>query len=965
MTMEEDNLPGKAVYDIYQDSKGFIWIVCSTGLARFDGISTKIYDADNTSYQGSTLYEIHEDQSGNFWLPTIGEGLLKFRDGDFSHFGKEQGLHSDIIKSIAITKGDTIWTGSYGNGIQAIYNDSVIATYTTNEGLIHDQVWRLMIDDRNRLWVGTNGGVSILDDGEFTNFTTENGLPYNVIRGLTQMQNGDVWIGTDKEGIVVFRDDQPYTYYDLEDGLNGPYPQFFAQNPADSSIWIAHHGNGLDRFAQGTFEKMNSESGLISNLATYIFFSREGLAFIGTEDGLSILKKRKIDVIDVSQGLTEDFLINVNEDSSGSIWVGTEGKGFNYKTQFGWQSIEYPPEHTNGYASGGAVDRNGDIWFNTKGTGTIKINEQEKAITQTYSTKNGLLSDFSRGLAFDYHNSAWIGTNEGLNIINQDGTIDTITTQNGLPHNFIMTTYAASDSSIWVGTFGGGAVRFKQDRITVFDTTNGLLTNKIYAFLEDIHGNIWISGSYGGLSVFDGDQINSFSIEHGLPSPGFNALVEDNLGNFWLGDGGGIYKIERRALYKMKNRDLSSLPVTTYSMEDGFPSQTLEVGYSSTAIKQSNGKVLFATNDGLAVIDPERLHEPAPPIKTYIDDIIMDGTSISTSGPITLQPEDNALEITYSAFNFTAPSKTKFKVKLSGINEQWVSMGSRRTVYYDFLPDGDYTFQVAATNADGQWKSDIATISLIVLPPFYKTWWFIALILLGVGSITAAVVRFRYKYQMNLLNQKIAIQHRIQKERERISRDLHDNVGSQITNLISGIEISRLHLDREESNEAYRVLKNLDQDARFAMTELRETIWLLNQKKVNMKEFEKHVKTFIKRQKYTTNDLKIEFENSLNRDQKLNPTQSLHLLRIIQEALNNCRKHSSANRFIIQLEQQNGSIMTTLKDNGKGMHLEKCMGTGNGLTNIRRRAKEMQGTCSIESSPGKGTNIQISIPLVP
>lgn len=963
MDSQEDGLPGDAVYSILQSSDGFIWLVCNGGLARYDGISTRIYGSENTSYQGSTLYEMHEDSRGNYWLPTIGEGLVKFQDGDFTHYGKDQGLNSDIIKALAISHGDTVWIGTYGAGIQAFYGDTVVATYTTQNGLINNQVWRMIVDDQNRLWVGTNGGISILENGSFTNFTAKNGLPYNVIRGLTQMENGDVWVGTDKEGVVVFKNDKPTTYYNTDNGLNNDFPQYFAQNPADGSIWIANHGNGIDRFYNGTFEAMTAADGLVSDLSTFITFSKEGLAFIGSEAGVSILKKRKIDVVDEAQGLSEEFLINVNEDSSGTVWVGTEGKGFNYKTENGWGVIEYPTKLTNGYASGGAVDRDGNIWFNTKGTGTVKIEDYK--IAASYSTENGLLADFARGLAFDQNNNAWIGTNDGVNVVHQNGEIESFTTENGLPHNFVMTAISASDGSIWVGTFGGGAARFKDGHISVFDTSNGLLTNKVYVLMEDSRGHIWMSGSYGGLSLFDGIEITNFTPEDGLPTPGFNALAEDDFGNLWLGDGGGIYKIKMQDLYDVKEGKSAFIPSVHYTTEDGFPSQTLDVGYSSTAIKQSNGDILFATNDGIAVIHPQKLSEPAPVISTYIDQIAVNGIPKNPDLPITIQPENNSLEITYSAFNFSAPSKTKFRVKLSGINNDWVQMGQRKTVYYDFLPDGEYTFQVAATNADGQWKSEVAELQFQVLPPFYKTWWFMGILILSFGGIIAGAVRIRYRIKVNKLNRELAVKQKLEKERERISRDLHDNVGSQITNLITGLEISNLHIKKNEKDQAISLLESLDADARSAMTELRETIWLLDQKKVKISTFETHLKGFIKRQNYALNGLKIHFESHLSNDNELEPTQSLHLLRIIQESLNNCRKYACATHFKITTIQKNGSIKIHLKDDGKGMNTDKCIGKGNGLKNIQRRVKEMDGALQIKSIPGKGTEIIISIPIIP
>ena len=156
---------------------------------------------------------------------------------------------------------------------------------------------------------------------------------------------------------------------------------------------------------------------------------------------------------------------------------------------------------------------------------------------------------------------------------------------------------------------------------------------------------------------------------------------------------------------------------------------------------------------------------------------------------------------------FLAPNKTDFRVQLVGIDENWVNVEDRKTTYYDYLPDGDYTFIVSAIGPDGQWSDRTASISFTVLPPFYKTWWFMSLGLLGFIAIGAGGVQIRSNMKLQKLNRELETQQKIQKERERISRELHDNVGSQITNLITGIEISNLHVKKEPTRRSSFIIR--------------------------------------------------------------------------------------------------------------------------------------------------------------
>ncbi len=203
-------------------------------------------------------------------------------------------------------------------------------------------------------------------------------------------------------------------------------------------------------------------------------------------------------------------------------------------------------------------------------------------------------------------------------------------------------------------------------------------------------------------------------------------------------------------------------------------------------------------------------------------------------------------------------------------------------------------------------------------------------------------------------------ENRIHKERERISKDLHDNVGSQITNLITGIEISNLHLKKDQQDKALSLLENLDADARGAMTDLRETIWLLDKKAVHFSDFLDHLKSYLKRQENYLKGLTIDLNSSVNSDRILNPTQSVNLTRVIQEVLNNTRKYSEATEFKINFSEEGGRTLISLCDNGIGMDLESSESKGNGLKNIRSRIVEIEGSVLIDSSPDNGTSIKIS-----
>lgn len=200
-------------------------------------------------------------------------------------------------------------------------------------------------------------------------------------------------------------------------------------------------------------------------------------------------------------------------------------------------------------------------------------------------------------------------------------------------------------------------------------------------------------------------------------------------------------------------------------------------------------------------------------------------------------------------------------------------------------------------------------------------------------------------------------------EKERISRDLHDNVGSQITNLITGIEISNMHIRQGQQEQAGELLKNLDEDARNTMTDLRETIWLLDKEEVRYQDFENHLRAYIQRQKRYLKDLDVRIGSRIKENFILDPSRSLNLMRIIQEALNNAKKYAEATEVLILLQSIDDCIEIVIKDNGKGMDLDQEWNKGNGLKNMHSRAKEMDAELDIISSIQNGTEIRLSFIL--
>ncbi len=957
----QDGMPDEEAYYVYEDNNGFLWTANINGLVRYDGIKLKQF---NKGYVGGSLYEIYPSPDGGLWIPSIGEGIYKFNGDSLIQYKEELTSPNGFVKSMSLLNDSTLVLGLYGTGLAFFDGEKELKTYTKEDGLVSDEIWKIITDRKGRLWIGTNDGVSIYESGTFTNFTTENGLPFNNIRGLTEMFNGDIWVGTDKEGIVIFRDDKPYKYITTKDGLSDSDPQYFAQNPVDSSIWIAHHGGGLDRYKNGKIDNLKADDGLISNFLTFVGFTKDGTGLVASERGISVLTKKLVTVFDENtKGISTSAMVTVDQDGDGAIWLGTDGSGFFYYQEGDekWSLIESPGtagNYTNGYGSSNTVDNEGNIWFGTPGTGVVKVKDQR--VVAKLSDEDGLLDNFSRCLAIDNEDNLWVGTNKGINVFNSSlEQVKAYTTENGLPNDFCITMISDTKGRIWYGSFGGGGALIDGDNITTFGTEEGLGSQNIFSFAEYSDGTVFIGTGGFGLSHYIDGKFYHYGRAEGIPPHSISGIVEDDNGMLWLATDSGIFKINPEELSQIRKGELEKMSYAKYALDEGLLSNKMEPANNATVKKLANGNILFASVRGAVLIDPDNAEINTESFFPYIDDFVVDEVSLGNENVRELTPDDKKIEISYSALNIQSPGKTKFRIKLDGIDEDWVYVENRNTAYYDYLPDGDYKFNVSAIGPDGQWSKKTTSIDFTVLPPFYKTWWFLGICFLGLFGSGAGGVYIRSNMKLRALNRELETQQKIQAERERISRELHDNVGSQITNLITGIEVSNLHVKKNQQDEALSLLNNLDSDARSAMTDLRETIWLLDKEKVEFGVFIDHMRGYLRRQERYLEGLKVSLDSSVNNQSVLDPGQSLNLTRIIQEALNNCRKYAEATTFSIDCTLNKNKINILIKDDGKGMDIDEELEKGNGLNNMAHRAKEMNGLFEITAEKGKGTVIKL------
>jgi signal transduction histidine kinase len=552
---------------------------------------------------------------------------------------------------------------------------------------------------------------------------------------------------------------------------------------------------------------------------------------------------------------------------------------------------------------------------------------------------------------------------------------------------------AFTERALWVGTRGAGLLRWREGRVDTFTSRQGLLSDSIYAILEDEQGHLWFNSSRG---IFRVSKVQfeslaqhrlgalacaSYGKMDGVAASGQYREVTQPAackaldGRLWFRSTHGVTVVD-------PNTTTNRLPPLV-AIEQVLADQRLVVSNGPQTPARGNGPSPALTTQVVGRSVPERrsdssgahdaslvAHDDGPG-RTALPQPFLPGQNPepaqllapgSDAVPlIQLRPGRGELEVRYTALSLRAPEKNQFRYQLEGADPDWVEAGSRRVAYYNNLAPGTYTFRVAACNNDGVWNEAGAAVRLVLQPHPWQTWWFrggCGLALVGaIGGTARYVTRRRLRPRLQQLEQ----QHDIESERGRIARDLHDNLGTRLTEILMLNEATWRHAD----GPAAKLKPQLEKAAalvRDLAGSLDAIVWAADPKNDTLDQFILYVYEYL--------DSLAQVGPRILRDVPaelpacpLSPAQRHNLFLVLKEALNNTFKHSGATELWFRLHLEADRLQLSLEDNGKGFVPTAVSQLGNGLVNMEKRLKLIGGTFAVESQPGAGTRVRLQMPL--
>lgn len=987
-----DGLAHNTVLGTYVDSKGTVWLSTMDGISRYDANGFTTYQSKN--YPGLETNFIHS-------VAELGKDTLFIttRDKGFAYlFVKENRVQAikpksgeiaqnqfAIIRFVAHISNDELLIG-FSNDVWLIYN------LKTEEELILNPDFQLAYTDsysieiiENTWYLRTDNLIAEIDIDRKAQqirlkktYTTQK-IGDKKILSLFSFHNkliayieniGLVFLPSDLSEIeeVLVKESElleaPRRLYLQDDVL------YLLFNTSGFAVYYLNtkqlENIDLNQLSGINFQYVNSIShDTFGNIWAATWGT--GLVQIQPFSGISSVPKAT-----EFGKMYSDFNLGILEDSYETLWMLSTPGLIRWNPRSNVMDFIEPQKNASGWHL--REDENG-IWMSSKTNGLLFLpskNYQKNAFKNQFvqfdSDSKGLLSTNSTMSLKDKTGRLWITHhNHGIEVYSSEKEFLrdkkpkrlAVFSGNQNEQAFLIqdksarVLYESKAGEIWAGTFSGGIARLskKNGELSVWipDSTDGLRYSHkdIRGFYESTITDsvLWIATYGGGIIKWDRKEKKSVIVDTktGLSNNFTYGILDDEEGNLWIPTNNGLNRYNPQ-----------SGRVQVFTDVDGLNNNEFNTGGIH---KGKSGRLYFGGVEGVNFFNPLDLNHKKPLAEVRITSVKAYNRELFNRDYIEnntkLDFEDHYLTFTYSGLDLTEPQKQAYQYRLIGSDTTWIQAGNRTSVSFSNLAPGTYQFEVMGANSDGMWNPKTDSFTFEIIPPFWMTWWFRIIAFITVTGLFVWVIRYISIQKLKEELQRLETEQKVQQERERISRDLHDHVGNQLANILSGVDLMRKyakHGNQERSDELHG---NVKDDLRSTMQQLRETIWTLNKSEVSLSDFVSRLETYFRTR--ITDNLSITVEIDKKMDIVFAPGKSLNVFRIIQEAVQNSLKYSGADSIHVRFNQVDNKVLITVQDNGSFLMRDDGY-EGYGLKNMRQRAEEIGANFEIKADEN-GTRV--------
>ncbi len=1011
----DKGLPSSTVTSIAQTPDGYLWVGTYNGLARFDGARFVSFDPANLPALGQPRVQgIFLDARGTLWVNTFRGGLTSYRDGEFRNEWPDQNafdLHTTLVFS---TTNLVTFVTQYGEVLQRDpqntnaawsvtgppsprpifqcadstgrlwflardghilqFADGKFAPLPDDGGLfgseIESKIYTVVADASGQIFAGAKNEIARWDGKQFIAITPTNGAADINPEFLFPTRNGAIWV-LDGDRLRKMSGRRWEAEVVAWRGLLGfaSGRAMGAHEDRDGGVWLNHYGNGLFHITlDNTFERLASapdnlpgDRYLPGDRVNAWFQSGDGGVWAGVDHGgLVRLRDRRFQVLGAADGLGARTALSVCEDTNGTVWIGTGGGGL----------CVLRAGKISRYNVGANASENFIFSISPRGDGGAWLSAA--AGEDLYQFYNGQVQRVSldvhgiKSILTDHAGRVWMGTKAGL--AQWSGELRWLLGANNSPNTPSVRALAETPAGeIWAGADDGSLYRCDLPEPAPFRPQDALAGQPIFSLCADADGALWAGTFRGGLLRFKAGKFFRFTAAQGLPVDVISQILLDQQGHLWLGTHKGIYRVAKSALDAIADGKKIPLDYVVFGQHDGLASVDCSEGYQPACWRGADGRLWFTTERGGVVsVHPDELTGRSKPPPVVIEELRVDGALISLhSRKIILSPGKNSFDFRFTTLSFDAGDRARFRYRLEKNDADWVNADTLRVAHYGYLPPAHYRFRVIACNNEGVWNETGTSVEFELQPFFYQTKIFWVLLSLTVVSGVALIVRrmATQKYRRKLA--RLEQQHAIERDRARIAKDIHDDVGAGLTQITLLTELARREPEQNDAN-----LGRISDSARQLTKAMDEIVWAVDPQHDTFAGLLDYISAYAEDFLRVAN---IRFRMDVPMplpELRVDAELRYNLFLALKEVLNNIVKHSRATEVWVRLTIAKKTFTLGIEDNGQGLAAGKetaadagRISSGSGLLNLKKRLADVGGDCDIVSEPGRGTRIALTAPI--
>jgi ligand-binding sensor domain-containing protein/signal transduction histidine kinase len=942
-----DGLPQETVQAVAQTPDGFLWIGTTGGLLRFDGSHFVLYERGNTAaFKENSIFSLMTSRDGTLWAGTEGGGLIRMREGHFRRFGAADGLSDEFVRTVVEDRQGRLWIGTDNGLFQLPGSLAEPALRADNTTAIPAMAVHALAEARDgTLWAGGSRLVAIRN-GQAIAYPLVGQYSETRVKSIVEAHDGTIWVGT-VSGLQRLAPGK--SRFERLPGVQGTVRSL--RETQAGVLWIGTIGQGAYTLSNGRLTPVESarmnDLTLPSKTTLSLFEDSENNLWMGTQAGLLRFSRSPVRLVPLPNASDSDFE-TISQDRDGSLWVASTR--LMHMVNGIATAANFPALH-------GARVRNvfrakdGALWIGTDGRGLFRLGPGTRIAH--FTTANGLVNNFVRGLVQTRNGDLWVATDEGVGRWT-DGVFRNFTVADGLAYFSVRMMLEDHNGDLWIGT-DRGLSHLAGDRFVQNAATHALEGEKVWALDQTADGALWIGTRDNGLYRYASARgVTHFTTEQGLTSNSVYQILEDGRGRFWMSGANGVAGLSIADLNRLAEDPHAYLSQRFFPVSTGGELNPLYGGTMPAGTMTPAGNAWFPTSKGPVQFLAHEAEGSTVP-RVFLDQIVADGRQLPLqNGPVILAARNRNLELSFGSILLGPQDAVQFQYKLDGFDRDWRFGANQRMADYTNLPAGRYTFRVRAFEGGGGPLTERSQL-LIKQQYFFLTWWFLGCCIV----LLAFLVWWMHRQKLRRVELAFSA---VLEERARLAREMHDTLiqgCAGVSLLLEAASVGGPPGSQGQGSEGQPELLDYARTQLAAsIDEARQAVW--NLRGQQSEDFADTLKTLAERLSRSSN---VAVECSVSGQSFDFHSKAMHEISMAsREAIYNALLHANPTRIVVRAHFGPKDFCLAVVDDGSGFETVQHAPEGHfGLRGIEERIRGLGGSVDVTSATGRGTSVSIRV----